>query len=323
MTAPNKETEDDYYCVSLPQSEWLHIDRWLGDNVSLTSIVLTELNKIKKTYEKGRRKTIQTGIASIDAMVGGLCPGEVLYIGSTEEKYNFAVGLNILHSVGIKGNTKVLVFNSGRGQYAYARGLISLCTGVDEGKLQNGQSLSEEEIEEVEETVSELQFSNVSIVSTPNIYIEDICEEIERLQETERPDLVLIDNLSFLTARQQYADCREEHRKIAEKLWSLAKDTRIPIVLIGPLSKGRKKMNNYRPSAADLPAEGILKFFDKVVTVHSSRERQDVINITTIKNPDGLYGYRKIEYDPNCNKLTEIINQNEETTFYQIAEDNI
>ena len=52
MTAPSKKTEDDYYRVSLPQSEWLHIDRWLGDNVSLTSIVLTELNKIKKTYEK-------------------------------------------------------------------------------------------------------------------------------------------------------------------------------------------------------------------------------------------------------------------------------
>ena len=309
MTAPNKETEDDYYCVSLPQSEWLHIDRWLGDNVSLTSIVLTELNKIKKTYEKGRRKTIQTGIASIDAMVGGLCPGEVLYIGSTEEKYNFAVGLNILHAVGIKGNTKVLVFNSGRGQYAYARGLISLCTGVDEGKLQNGQSLSEEEIEEVEETVSELQFSNVSIVSAPNIYIEDICEEIERLQETERPDLVLIDNLSFLTARQQYADRREERLKITEEIWKLAKDTRIPIVFTGPIFKTREITDGYWPTAADMPIENMLNSFDKVVMAHRNGKRQDVINITAIKNPDGTYGYRKIEYDPACNKLTELLVQ--------------
>lgn len=311
MVTPKNDIEDDYYRVSLPQSEWLHIDRWLGENVSLTSIVLTELNKIKKTYEKGRRKTIQTGIASIDAMVGGLCPGEVLYIGSTEEKYNFAVGLNILHSVGIKGNTKVLVFNSGRGQYAYARGLISLCSNVEESKLQNSQSLSAEELEQVEEAVSELQRSDVAIISTPNIYVEDICEEIKKAQDTDRPDFVLIDNLSFLTMQVQCVDRQEEHRKIAEKLWSLAKDTRIPIVLTGPLSKGRRKMNDYRPSAADLPVEGILKFFDKIVTVHSGRERQDVINITTIKNPDGTYGYRKIEYDPNCNKLTEILVQND------------
>lgn len=309
MTAPNKETEDDYYCVSLPPSEWLHIDRWLGDNVSLTSIVLTELNKIKKTYEKGRRKTIQTGIASIDAMVGGLCPGEVLYIGSTEEKYNFAVGLNILHSVGIKGNTKVLVFNSGRGQYAYARGLISLCSNVEESKLQNSHSLSEEELEQVEEAVSELQLSDVSIISTPNIYVEDICEKIKKVQNTDHPDFVLIDNLSFLTMQVQCADRRDEQRKIAKKLWSLAKDTRIPIVLTGPISKDRRKMNDYRPCAADMPAERILNFFDKIVTVHSSRERQDVINITTIKNPDGTYGYRKIEYNPDSNKLTELLDQ--------------
>lgn len=309
MTTHKTDMEDDYYRVSLPQSEWLHIDRWLGENVSLTSIVLTELNKIKKTYEKGRRKTIRTGIASIDAMIGGLCPGELLYIGSTEEKYNFAVGLNILYAMGIKGNTKVLVFNSGRGQYAYARGLISLCAGTEESRLQNAQVLSVEELEHVEESLGTLQLSNISVVSTPNICVEDICDEIKKLQEEDHPDFVLIDNLSFLTMQVQCADRREEQRKTAEKLWSLAKDTRIPIVLTGPISKGRRKMNDYRPSAADMPAERILNFFDKIVTVHSSRERQDVINITTIKNPDGTYGYRKIEYDPACNKLTELLVQ--------------
>lgn len=311
MTAPNKEAEDDYYRVSLPQSELLHIDRWLGDNVSLTSIVLTELNKIKKTYEKGHRKTIQTGIASIDAMVGGLYPGEVLYIGSTEENLNFAIGLNIIEKLGTHDGAKIVVFNSGRGQYAYARGLISLCSNVEESRLQNSQSLSEDELDQVEEAVSALQFSNISIISTPNIYAEDICEEIKKAQDTDRPDFVLIDNLSFLTTQMQCVDHQEEHRKIAEKLWSLAKDTRIPIVLTGPLSKGRRKMNDYRPSSADLPTEGMLKFFDKIVMVHSCRNRQDVINITTIKNPDGTYGYRAIKYDPDCNKLTEIINQNE------------
>lgn len=311
MTATKKETDDDYYRVNLPRSEWLHIDRWLGDNVSLTSIVLTELNKIKKTYEKGRRKTVQTGIASIDAMIGGLCPGEVLYIGSAEEKLNFAIGLNIVEKLGIYDGAKLLVFNSGRGQYAYARGVISLCTGVDEGKLQNGQSLSEEELEQVEEAVSELQLSNVSVVSTPNIYVEDICEEIERLQETERPDLVLIDNLSFLTARQQYADRREERLKITEDICKIAKDTRIPVVLTGPIFKTRKITEGYCPTAADLPVDGMQKFLDKVVTVHRNCKRQDVLNITVIKNPDGTYGYRKIEYDPDCNKLTELLIQND------------
>lgn len=311
MTTPNKETEDDYYRVSLPPSEWLHIDRWIGDNVSLTSVVLTELNKIKKTYERGRRKTIQTGITSIDAMIGGLCPGEVLYIGSTEEKYNFAVGLNILHTAGIKGNTKVLVFNSGRGQYAYARGLISLCTGIEESKLQNAQSLSDEELEMMEESLGALQLSNISVVSTPNICVEDICDEIKKLQKEDRPDFVLIDNFSFLTTQEQFANRREETQRITEKLWSLAKDIRIPIVLTGPLSKRRRKMEEYRPTATDLPTEGMLKFMEKIVTIHRIGEYEDALCITVIKNPDGTYGYRKIELDPKCNKLIEIIVQND------------
>lgn len=309
MTTHKTDMEDDYYRVSLPQSEWLHIDRWLGENVSLTSIVLTELNKIKKTYEKGRRKTIQTGIASIDAMIGGLCPGELLYIGSTEEKYNFAVGLNILYAMGIKGNTKVLVFNSGRGPYSYARGLISLCASTEESRLQNAQVLSVEELEHVEESLGTLQLSNISVVSTPNICVEDICDEIKKLQEEDHPDFVLIDNLSFLTTREQCANRREESRRIAEKLWSFAKDIRIPIVLTGPLSK-RRNMEDYRPTAADLPTEGMLKFLDKVVTIHGIGEYKGTLCITAIKNPDGTYGYRKIEYDPDCNKLAEILIQN-------------
>lgn len=74
MTAQKKKAEDDYYCVSLPPSEWRHIDRWLGDNVSLTSVILTELNKIQKTYEKGKRSAVRIGIASIDTMIGGPTP---------------------------------------------------------------------------------------------------------------------------------------------------------------------------------------------------------------------------------------------------------
>ena len=50
---------DDYYTVNLPESQWTSIDKWFGDNVSLTSLVMTEQNKIKKTIEKGRRKNIQ------------------------------------------------------------------------------------------------------------------------------------------------------------------------------------------------------------------------------------------------------------------------
>ena len=40
---------DDYYTVNLPESQWTSIDKWFGDNVSLTSLVMTEQNKIKKT----------------------------------------------------------------------------------------------------------------------------------------------------------------------------------------------------------------------------------------------------------------------------------
>lgn len=82
MTAQKKKAEDDYYCVSLPPSEWRHIDRWLGDNVSLTSVILTELNKIQKTYEKGKRSAVRIGIASIDTMIGGpYTPGNCFMLG--------------------------------------------------------------------------------------------------------------------------------------------------------------------------------------------------------------------------------------------------
>ena len=70
-------------------------------------------------------------------------------------------------------------------------------------------------------------------------------------------------------------------------------------------------MGEYRPTATDLPTEGMLKFMDKIVTIHRIGEHEDSLCITVIKNPDGTYGYRKIELDPKCNKLTEIIVQND------------
>ena len=317
MTAQNKKAEDDYYCVSLPPSEWRHIDRWLGDNVSLTSVVLTELNKIQKTYEKGKRSAVRIGIASIDTMIGGLHPGELLYVGSAEERYNFAVGLNIIHAAGMEGNKKVLVFNAGRGQYSYARSLISLCTGIEESSLQNAQSLTGEELEQIETVFAALQLSNISIISTPNISVEEICNKMKALRVQDYPDFILIDNLSFLTMQEPCTNRSEELQKITEKLWSIAKDSRIPIVLTGSLSKRRMEMEGYRPTAADLPEERMLKFLDKIVTVHGNGECKDRLYITVIKNPDGTYGYRKIKYDPACNRLIELLIQCQNKSSYK------
>ena len=307
----NFDFKDDYCRISLPESEWTHIDRWFGTNVSLTSMVLTEWDKIKKTIEKGPRKIIWLGIPSIDVMINGISPGETLYIGHADEKSNMVFSLNLVSKFGIEAKKKILVFNSGRGEYAYARGLISLQAGIDEFKLRVGEQLLEEEIESIEKAVDDIRLSDISFVNTPSVYVETICDEVYQLKPEDKPELIFIDNLRFLTTYKKCKNKSKEYRFVSKKLWELAKDTKIPIVVTGPLSKNRRTMKDYWPTASDMPAENMLDNFDKILMIHPSTDKKDlnVFNITTVKNPDGCYGYRKIRYIPEFNKLEEILRQ--------------
>lgn len=297
---------DDYYTVSLPESEWGNIERWFGTNVSMTSMVLTEWSKIQKTIEKGPREVLRLGINSIDVMTNGICPGEVMYIGNADEKTNTAFSLNIVNGFGINNKKRLLMFNSGKGEYAYARKLISLRADVDELDLKVCSCLSHDEIARVEKAVKDIQDSDVSVVNTPFISVESIYNEVHKLGEADKPDLILIDNLHFITTQRKCKSKNQEYRLVANKLWKLAKQTSIPIVITGPLSKKRRDMKDYWPTAMDMPAPNMLDSFDKILMVHRDDE---ILNISLVKNRDGDYGYRKIKHLPDTNRLEEIINQ--------------
>ena len=308
-----KNESESYNFVSVPQSEWPNIHKWFGNRVSMTSLVLTELSKIKKTKQNGQRKALDLGVRTIDAMVGGLFNGEILYLGNETENGNFAFCLNIIKRLAVDNDKKVLVFNCGRGEYEYARGLLSLCAEVDVAKLKNPEQLSDAELQRLDEAAEKIRLADLSIVNTPNLCVEHLCDEAKKVQDEECPDVILIDNLRFLTSTEACDDRQAEYGVIAQKLWQLAKDSGIPIVLTGPLSKQRRTMSDYWPTACDMPAENILDSFDKIVMVHPCREpcETDIFNVTVVKNPEGTYGYRQIELLPEYNKLTEMIEQGE------------
>ena len=268
---------------------------------------------VKKTKQNGRRKSFDLGVRTIDAMIGGLFDGEILYLGNETENGNFAFGLNIVKGIAIDRKKRVLVFNYGRGEYEYARGLLGLCAEVDISKLKNAERLDDEELQRLDEAAEKIRCANLSIVNIPNLRVEHLCDEVKKMQDEECPDVILIDNLRFLTSMEPCDDRQAEYGVIVQKLWQLAKDSDIPIVLTGPLSKQRRTMPDYWATACDMPAENILDSFDKIVMVHPCREpwKKDRFNVTVIKNPEGTYGYRQIEYHPWCNKLTEIVEQNE------------
>ena len=305
----NRRTEEeDYYCVDISEVEWEKLDRWYGANVCLESVVLAEWNKIRKTIEKGHRKTLHLAVPTIDCMTNGLAPGEVLYIGVTDERISAAFGLNIVKNLGIDKREKLLVFNAGRGEYAYARGILSLSAEVDEYDLRDGIELTDDEIGRIEEQIEKIKASDISIVNTPYISVESISEEVLRLKEEEIPALIVIDNLRFLTTRKNCRNRDREYRHISEKLRKLAKDTLVPIVVMGPLSKKRQAMGGFWPTAIDMPADKLLDYFDKILMVHRSEtEGKEVcLNVSSIKNPNGWYGYKKLLYRANYNELKEI-----------------
>mgnify|MGYP004677744287 FL=1 len=67
-------------------------------------------------------------------------------------------------------------------------------------------------------------------------------------------------------------------------------------------------MKNYHPTAKDMPAENMLESFDKILMVHrdANEKNKEIIKVTSVKNPDGKYGFRMLRFDKYCYELNEL-----------------
>ncbi len=251
---------------------------------------------------------ISTGYPKLDRMINGMKPGELFVIAARPSMGKTSFLLNIVEHLVLELKKPVLTFSCEMPSVQLVERLLYARSGVSKQKLlaQKG-SLAPEDMKRIKHAVRELQASKLIIDDTAAISISELRAKARRVQR-DHPDLcaIGIDYLQLMRSYTKQAQNSRE-REIAEisgGLKSLAKELKLPIIVLAQLNRGpenRTGKNKGTPMMSDLRESGAIEqdadmiglLYRSAYYAEDDEQREEVgtdANLALAKNRNGPTG---------------------------------
>jgi replicative DNA helicase len=267
----------------------------------LTQFVLNQLEKLRE--HKNDITGLRTGFADFDALTAGLQPSDLIIIAARPSMGKTSLALNIAEHVAINEKKAVGIFSAEISKEALIKILVASIARIDGLKLRKGIFDSKNDWANITNAIE--------VIRKAPIYIDDSAYEIGDLHSRARKlemdlratsaplSLIIIDYIQLLEGSGRFSANRAlDIAEVSKALKALAKDLKIPIVVLSQLNRSVYGRKDNRPILSDLRYSGAIEqYADVVVFIHrefyydkSDLDKQKSANLIIAKNRNGSTG---------------------------------
>jgi replicative DNA helicase len=214
-----------------------------------------------------------SGFHSIDNANGGFFPGNMIFIGARPSVGKSAFANSIAIAIAEKGK-KVGILSLEMANVEIAARLAAIDTNTDYSIIYRGLMQEEYETKRMYERLNDKTVMLPIFVSDKtDVSVFDIRRKTENLMAKEGLDVLIIDYLQLIGTSDARNTTREnEVAKISRGIKILAKDLKIPIIILGQLNREvtKRKGNDRYPVLGDIRESGAIEQdADIVMFLHS------------------------------------------------------
>ncbi|MBG1268564.1 replicative DNA helicase [Nostoc sp. WHI] len=268
------------------------------------------LNKI----EQGSSPAYPTGLADLDALIGGLIKQDLIVVAARPSIGKSWFGCYLANYIASSVQKPVLFFSAEMSEEQLAKRFLSMHTGIDSQRLMHNQ-IYEEEYDSLIKGLSNLAELPIIIDDTPagELTPTKIRSALRRI-ESERGELGLV----VLDYIQKLGDRAAGNRaqaigKYCGACKDIAKTFNVPFVVLAQINRGVESQSNKRPSMADIKDSGdieqdmdvgLLLYRDEYYD--SNTPDKGVMEISVAKNRNGATGVCKVLFDGSIGEIRNI-----------------
>lgn len=258
-----------------------------------------------------------TNFPTLDGMLGGLRPGQLVILGARPAVGKTSFALNIALSIAASGFT-VGFFSLEMSGKELAQRLMCAHAQVSLTALRAG-TLSEDEWSSLARATQELSTLDIIIDDVPGTTMSEIRAKARRMLHNKGRAVIIIDYLQLINPP---ANGRAENRAVevsemSRALKIMAKDLDIPIIVLSQLSRAVESRTDRRPQLSDLRESGsieqdadIVMFLDRSAdekeATREDRPDEGITRLIVAKNRSGKTGDVDLFFAPASTKFTEI-----------------
>jgi len=227
--------------------------------------VAKQLDRICKEKEDSTKSAeLETGFKDLDDLLLGLHGGYLYLLASKPSVGKTAFLINILLNITQEGK-KALFVTPTMASSQVAQRMLSCVIGIKMEHIFNGalEKTDEEILRKFIKEEKAIQ-SNFICLDYPLPTVEGIKEYLYSLPENERPEIVVIDDLSELCYTKKWQR-REASTHFMHESLNLAKEFNIPVLISAELKKAPKKKGTKMVQLRDLKKYGLSEQYASVI----------------------------------------------------------
>src|SRR5438309_7799156 len=236
-------------------------DRFKGQMLSMIYQVMEASESIEKLYErKGGITGISTGFVEFDRMTSGLHPAEMIVIAARPSMGKTALAMNIAEHVAIQEKLPVGVFSLEMSSQQLVQRLLCSRARVNLQKVRDG-FLGERDFPSLTAAASKLAEARIFIDDSASLTILELRAKARRLKAQQDVQLIIIDYLQLLrsTSRRAQDNRQLEISEISAGLKGLAKELKIPVIVVAQLNRQPEQRSGGKPRLSDLRESGSIE----------------------------------------------------------------
>lgn len=287
---------------------------------SMQELVCSSLDHLDETYKKTiGDHGISTGFSGLDKITGGLQDYELVLVAGRAGMGKTSLVLNIAGWMALRCKKTVMLFSleSPRQQLVlrmiFAEGL------VDSQKI-NNRNMSNKEWENFVEAADRLSQSPLIIDDTANISATTLCNKAREIKKTHGLDCIIIDSLQLMNGGDDGKSIwrRQQITNIAHELKALARELKVPIIVVSHLDSKIDNRPSKRPVLSDLQEEAAIEqaadlvaFLYREDYYYLDTDRPNITELIIAKQRNGPVGAIELYFHKAFTRFTDYIPRRE------------
>ena len=271
--------------------------------VPLRDLVQGSFDAIETLQEhKGLVTGVASGFADLDALTSGFQPSDLIIVAGRPSMGKTAFVLNIAQHLGVKTDMTIGVFSLEMSKEQLFMRMLTTEAQVDSHKFRGG-FLNDHDYGELSAALGRLAEANVFIDDTASIGVLEMRAKARRLKSEHGLQMVVVDYIQLMQGRGRFDNRTQELAAISRALKGLAKELKIPVIVLSQLSRAPEGRSNRRPQLSDLRESGALEqdadvvmFIYREEQYEPSRENENLAEIIIGKQRNGPTGTVKLAF---------------------------
>ena len=280
------------------------------------------MNEVYYEIKSKRQKTggmsvgLNSSFKDLDSIIQGFQKSDLIIVAGRPSMGKTAFSLNLGKNIVENYNVPLLIFSLEMSRQQIMYRFISTDSNINASRLKSAKMTSSEwkNLDASMKKISELP---IFIDDNPNLTLTDIRLRLKNIfTEKVINGLVIVDYLQLMKLSSKLENRVQEISYITRNLKILAKEFKIPIMVLSQLSRNVESRTNKRPMLSDLRESGCIANNASFLLKNKEKNKLSLKKLFKIKswNQDVLVNTKQINFDFKGIKPTFLVTfENNET----------